>query len=102
MKQNFPHFPWTQRIRGIDWVTASLFLAALLLHGAAWWLRTYDVPFNVVVLNIAGGIVVVNGGLAVRYSRYEPLLGYIFGGAAVFAQIFLLILLAMARQGVLQ
>lgn len=93
----FPHLSWGART-----ITLALLTGATALHAIAWWLRTTEVSFNVVVLLIAGGILIVNGLLGLRYVKHEPVLGYIFGGASVMAQIFLLILLVMARQGTLQ
>ncbi|MBI4022970.1 hypothetical protein HY375_02300 [Candidatus Berkelbacteria bacterium] len=90
--------PW----RPYSWLTGSLFLTAGLLHGGLWWYRQTHVQFNVVALLIGSGILLGNLIVVLTTARYDDRIGFILGGATVFTQLSLFILLVMANQGRLQ
>ena len=92
-------FSTLKRLWGIDTPAFGLIVTAVILYAAAWWMRETTSTFNSAVLFIGGGVVLINTGLTALYARREPFLGYVFGGASVMVQIFLLILLWMAARG---
>ncbi len=86
---------------GVDAVIVSLFSAALLLYGLAWWLRQSVIRFNITVFEIAGGILVLNLAFTSLSARKEVTIGYLLAGAALAVQLLLLILLWKANAGTL-
>lgn len=87
------------RHHGINQLTVGLLVASLILYVLAWWLRETTITFNSTVFFIGGGVLATNVTLVALFARREPFLGYIFGGASLLFQLFLLILLWMATRG---
>ncbi len=83
----------------LDRTTARLFLVALACLAVAWWTRETSVSFNRFPLWLGTAILGANVAITLLVGRRAPLIGYILAGAALSAELFLLILLGMAQQG---
>lgn len=80
----------------------ALFTLATVLHGLCWWIADSESTIDTLALPLAGGILLINAILTWRFSYQDKLLSVIFGGAAVFSQLFLIILLLMTQPGGVQ
>ncbi len=90
---------WLHRFTGRTALrpTAAILLGlALAMLGLSWWIQVQLVPFNRLVLEIATGVLIVNGGLIVAFSRKDSLIGTILASATVACLGSVLIVLLMA------